>query len=221
MESKTNNLIETFYETFDVGSHPYGISYGAWTVKWWRWALGTPKSDNPVVDNTGEKWQNGQTHKDVWFLAGKFGSQDKNVPTRTVKMPQGRSILIPILNCEANPLEYPHLDSNDKLINHVKSDIETVVKKDCFIKIVGNDESHRLNPARVQSDPEIFEVKIVDYRDNPKTSMGEGVTNAAAEGFWIFLKPLPVGEYEITFKGSCENGNLYAGATYLLKIENN
>ena len=36
--------------TYEEHSEPYGLTYGAWTVKWWQWALSTPTSINPVID---------------------------------------------------------------------------------------------------------------------------------------------------------------------------
>ena len=32
---------------FPIESKPYGLSYGDWSVRWWKWLLSIPKSDNP------------------------------------------------------------------------------------------------------------------------------------------------------------------------------
>ena len=42
-----------------------------------------------------------------------------------------------------------------------------------------------------------------------------GITEAAAEGYWVFLKPLSKGHYSIRFEGSCENGRFSAEYTVL------
>jgi hypothetical protein len=42
---------------------------------------------------------------------------------------------------------------------------------------------------------------------------------AAAEGYWVFLKALPKGEYALNCEGSCENGRVNLSANYQLKIK--
>jgi hypothetical protein len=53
---------------------------------------------------------------------------------------------------------------------------------------------------------------------------GIGIKNdvsiaAAAEGYWVFLKALPKGEYALNCEGSCENGRVNLSANYQLKIK--
>jgi hypothetical protein len=197
-------------ELFTADSKPYGKSYGEWTVKWWQWALSIPTSINPIVDKTGIHANVNQPPADVWFLAGKFGAEDKYLPERKCSVPFGRGILFPIINCEANPLEYPQLKRELDIIHHVIADENSIVRKECYV----NDEP--VSVERVQSDPAIFPVTI--HEDNALGVDGGGSTMAAADGYWVFLKPLPRGEYIISFAGSCENGRLNSGANYHLKI---
>ena len=196
-------------ETFDSVSNPYGKSYGYWTTQWWMWALSTPKKMNPVMDEDGKNWNINQPDANVWFLAGRFGSSEKKYPYRRISIPSGRSVLFPVLNCEANPLEYPELKTHDDLKKHVINDVNTVVKKDCYINGV------KFEPKRIASDPDIFQIFIDN--DNYFGIKG-GFTHAAADGYWIFLKILPKGKYSISFEGSCEFGTLNAGAKYELQI---
>ena len=96
-----------FYES---ASNPYGVSYGQWTVRWWRWFLSTSAHDysgNFVFGN--------QPLDDVWFFAGKIGDENKSLPKRSCKVPSSSSILFPVINCEVNPLELPHLTKEDEL----------------------------------------------------------------------------------------------------------
>lgn len=204
--SKTERL----FETFDHNSNPYGVSYGYWTTKWWQWALSIPLPINPLNDQTGEHWKTAQPTSDVWFLAGNIGGVSKTFPHRSIKIQSGRSILLPVLNCEANSLEYTDLKTHDDLVRHVIEDVNSVVKKDLFVNGV------RLNPVRVPSDPRIFRVTINE--NNLFGVKNQGSTDAAADGYWTFLKPLPRGRYTISFEGSCEFGRLNAGAAYELEI---
>lgn len=200
----------TFIETFDSDSSPYGFSYASWTTRWWQWALSIPSCINPVVDKNGTYWATNQPDSDVWFMAGRFGGHDKSYPDRKIKVSSGRSFLFPVLNCEANQLEYPELTTEDMLIDHVTNDVNTVVKKDFNIN------GKILKPVRIPSVPKLFSVTI--NRDNVLGVNG-GMTNATADGYWIFLKPLPNGVYIIKLEGSCESGRLNAGATYEIEIE--
>jgi hypothetical protein len=206
----TNNNSQSDISWYDNTSDPYGISYGQWTVKWWKWMLSTPKSINPLIDHLGKNAAMNQPTENVWFLAGKLGSEDKSFPLRTCNIPVDRSILFPVINCEANPIEYPDLKSEQDLIDHVTRDENTIVEKRCFL----ND---RYIPSlRVKSDPLIFNITLTD--DNIYDVNG-GNTIACADGYWIFLKPLPAGDYMLSFRGSCENGRLSSGADYKLKIQ--
>jgi hypothetical protein len=201
-----NNKIEFF--TFD--SSPYGVNFGAWTVEWWRWFLLTPRSINPVVDGTGKYAYVNQPSDHVWFLAGKVVNEDRNLPNRFCRILNGRSILFPVINYEANPLEYPELRAHQDLIDRVKREEDTIIKKRCCVN------GKRIPPQRVKSDPPIFELRINE--DNAANIKEGGSTRASADGYWVFLKPLPVGDYVISFEGSCEYGKLYSGANYHLEV---
>jgi hypothetical protein len=195
-------------ECHSSGSIIEGNTYGQWTVKWWDWALSARSSVNPVVDRTGEFAGMNQPNVDVWFLAGKFAETCGEYPSRKAEIPKERNILFPILNCAASRLEYPGLNDTE-LIEHVSKDMETIIKRDCFINGI------RVNPERVCSDPKIFPLYINDV--NPIGVIG-GSTYAAADGYWIFLKPVTKGEYSISIEGSCESGRLKSGATYKLIV---
>jgi hypothetical protein len=206
MSTTKSNEIQLFTKM----DKPYGRSYGAWTVNWWQWALSISKELNPVSDQTGQHWNTAQPLSDVYFFAGNIAYIDKTYPQRDVTILYGRSILVPILNCEANSLEYPNLKTHDDLVRHVEHDVSTVIKKELFINGIG------LDPVRVPSNPRIFRITISD--DNAFGITNPGSTDATADGYWAFLKPLPRGNYNIHFEGSCEKGMLNSGAAYQLKI---
>lgn len=189
-------------------SKPYGLSYGEWTVKWWKWALSFPESLNPVFDSTGEL-ANSKQQLNVFFLAGIFGTNDKSFPTRQCAMPYGKSILFPVINYEANMSEYPELKDEVHMLNLVSGHMDRIVVKECFIN------GQRIIPERVHSNPKIFWVSV--NKDFPGLDKGKK-TLAAADGYWIFLEPLNRGKYYISFKGSCEEGKLNSGANYWLTV---
>jgi hypothetical protein len=190
---------------FTADSAPYGQTYGNWTVKWWKWFLLTPKSIN-----TGQYAYVDQQSKDILFLSGKLANEDTNLPDRLCTISTGTSILFPVINCEANPLESPELKTHQDLIERVKRDEDSIIKKECSVN------SKRIPTQRVKSDPLVFELTINE--DNPFNVKGGGTTYASSDGYWVFLKPLPVGKHIISFQGSCEYGKLNSGANYHLQV---
>jgi hypothetical protein len=196
---------------------PYGITYGEWTAKWWDWIMPIQSEKSPLNDETGALWNTNQPSSDVWFLIGNFAteaSKYKTFPHRKIRMESGRSILFPVLNCMATFLEYSgppyYLKTHEDLIRHVERDVNSVVKKELFI----NNEKY--DPIRISSDPKI--IKMTIFKDNAFNIKNSGITDAAANGYWAFIKPLSKGNYKIHFEGSCESGRLSAGASYDLDI---
>jgi hypothetical protein len=198
---------QNMYEIFSLTDKPFGISYYEWTERWWQWFFSMPKLNNPILDTTGQHAGKNQPYKDVLFLAGKVADNQKTVPNRICEIPTGRAVLFPVVNCEANPLEYPRL-LHQELLEHVRRDAESTNSKECYV----NGQS--IPVQRIGSKKE-FDLRIVD--DNIIGVKG-GNTSAIADGWWVFLKPLPLGNYEILFRGSCEFGKLNSGARYVIKI---
>ena len=193
---------------YNPDSKIYGLSYGQWTVKWWQWALSFPKSINPMIDPIGKFASIKQPDK-VMFLAGKFGSREKTFPSRKCSALFGKSILFPVINYEANSFEYPELRTENDLLNNVCRHMDEIVLKECLIN------NQTITPQRIHSDPKLFPLSINE--DLEGLDKGKD-TLASADGYWVFLKPLPRGRYEITFRGSCETGRLSSGADYDLTI---
>jgi hypothetical protein len=206
-EEKGDSILDISYFTAD--SSPYGTTYGSWTTKWWQWILSTPKSRNPIVDGSGQYASINQPSMDVWFMAGKLGDENRKLPNRFCAIPYGRSILFPVINCEANPVEYPELRTDQDIIEHVKKDEDSIIKKECYV------DGKSIPAQRVKSDPIIFELNMVDH--NLFTEKG-GSTYASADGYWVFMKPPPKGEHTVSFQGQCEYGRLCSGANYIINI---
>jgi hypothetical protein len=199
------------FESFQSSSSYAGLTYGQWTVKWWKWAISNPADRNPVVDNSGRYAATNQP-TDIWFLAGILADEKKErkYPKRECTIPSGRPVLIPILNCETDSIEYPELKHDDELLEHLSNQVESIERKECYIN------GQQIIPQRVQSDPLIFDIYV--HPDFDQKHHKGGDSRAAADGYWVLLKPLPTGKYSIRFEGSCENGKLNSGAEYSINI---
>jgi hypothetical protein len=184
--SESGDISQSVYP---IDSNPYGSTYGEWTAKWWQWAMSTPTKDNPVTDETGEKCAVSQTDPNVWFLAGTGGGE----AIRSCTIPAGKAILIPVLNVECDFLS-PDLKTESYVRNCAKADQDKATNLQATVDGVAIPD---LKTHRVQSP--IFNVTIP--KDNV-LGTAAGATQAVSDGYWVLLKPLPVGKYQINFSGS-------------------
>lgn len=195
-------------EYYSSDSRPLGKSFAEWTVKWWQWVYSIPRDKNPITDSTGELCDVGQSGE-VWFLGGKPADKSSKLPVRNCYIPKGLSILFPVINCEANQIEFPQLD-DDGLIENVITHMKLISSKVCYVNGIQIPVQH------VKSEPVIFDIEIT--YDNVFGLRRAGRTMASADGYWVFLKPLREGDYFVTFSGSCSGGIRKSGAEYHLKV---
>lgn len=155
-----------------------GASFGEWTGRWWNWALSQPVE--PYLDPDGRICDMGQGGP-VWYLAGTDGSFDAH---RECVVPEGKYLLIPVINmvqmrmsgsnhlstARCNDLRASAAVNNDNLVSAVVL-IDGVPVRDVTRYRVRSDGCFSL-PARN--------------------------ANAAADGYWLFLRPLPRGRHVIT-----------------------
>ena len=212
---------------FEPKDRPYGLTYGQWTIKWWQWLLQIPKDKNPALDETGKNIEISQNNDYVSFLTGTFVNTIKT-PHRIVTLPAGRAILIAIINYQANFMEDSMFKNESELKNHVINDIKDIVRHEVLI------DNKKLEDGvyRVGSDPSLFPVKIaaniphgvngipygVNGVDDGSISSSAGITQAVADGYWIFLKPPPVGKYKIDLFGACTGGVRKIEAHYTINL---
>lgn len=201
------NSGEKSVDYFTPQSRPYGLSYGQWTVRWWQWLASIPSEANPAIDSTGTNSSENQIDPYVWFLAGTVGG--KKALRKSTCSP-GKSILFPVINYEINPLEKPNLRTKSEMIKHVKEDEDDIINLEARI------DGLPIPIFRVASDPPFFILNIV--KNNTLDVKGGGITQATADGYWVFLKSLPVGEHEIYFSGSCSAGSRNVEVTHNLTV---
>ena len=173
---------------FAIEDKPYGMTYGEWTAKWWQWIVSIPEMNHPSLDLTGEKCAIGQEGP-VWFLTNTFGGKAE----RTCTIPAGKAILIPIINGECDYLTTENAKTEADLLRCASEGNENGIMEFTIDGI----RLKNLENYRVQSP--VFNITIIE--DNA-FGASSGPTRAIADGFWVFLNPLSVGQHDIHFKGS-------------------
>lgn len=184
-----NKFKKTKYpEVFQLNSRPYGQSYVKWTENWWQWAFSIPKDQNPITDKTGENCGKEQEGP-VWYLAGTTGNISN--ARRTCVIPQGKSILFPIIVSQFSRSEMPTMG-----IQELKRFTAKDIDQTSFLEVMVDDlKLNDLSRYRIQSRFHLDMVRrnIWDVKSGP--------TEAVSDGFWVFLKPLGQGKHRIKFHG--------------------
>jgi hypothetical protein len=187
-------------------SNPYGLTYGQWTVKWWKWALSVHEERNPIVDTSGENASISNNDPDVFFLAGTLGGAKVE---RRCEVPANRSILFPVINYEVNSTDDPQFRTDKELVAGVKRDIDDILNLETTV------DGIKVKIFRICSDPPIF-----DLEDNFESAIAKNsnLKRASSDGYWVFLKPLNKGEHELFFAGSCSAATRNVRALYRINV---
>lgn len=122
----------------------------------------------------------------MFFLSGAYNS----VANRTITIPSDKAVLFPVLNAEISFSDFPNAKGEDDLKRALDSDLSAAT-------YVGSELNGISLPyQRIKVD--LFDLSVA--KDNI-FNVRNGTTQAVADGYWIFLKPLPIGEYTIHIKG--------------------
>ena len=182
----------------------YGLTYGEWSVDWWKWLIGIPAAENPGLDETGEF---GDIDQDgpVWFLVGLFGSGEV---TRSVTVPAGKALLFPLYNWvwwapdDLGTAEFvaDHLGftpeeiaamTDEELIRLISNFAAGEPEMTCTV-----DGQPLQNLLGYHADSPAFRFLDTTLLDEFGVPISQP-NLAVAAGYWIMLAPLPVGEHTI------------------------
>lgn len=192
-------------DLFTADSTVYGLTYGEWTARWWQWAYSIPRDIHPAYDDNGKYCAEGNSGP-VWFLAGTY----ERPAERYCTIPDGKAILLPILNSECSYAEFPSLNNEEQLRKCTKQMQDSVVHLEASIDGV---PISGLEQYRTQSP--LFNLTL--GQNNILELPANTTTQAVADGNWLFLKPLSTGEHVIYFKG----GLVARNATTTTAADNN
>lgn len=226
----SNTKVHFFKSTAEAYDH----TYSEWSAKWWQWALSIPlynpdngQPNHPLFD--GEDCSVGQSGH-VWFLGGRFCETGKSCPApgtvvRSCTIPKGTALLIPIVNAEDSLVEETELAAFygttpnltiDSMRNLLAGFLDTVTNLQ--LEVDGIPVQNLKENFRVKSPvydftlPEPFYNGDQDKRNNVFTAIEPGsypagtyYSQAVGDGFYVMLKPLPVGPHTIHFSGTFPN----------------
>lgn len=188
---------------YPVDTRPFGLSFADWAIKWWRWLFSIPKDKNPATDSKGTNCDV-QQKGPVWFLTGVTTSSSV---VRKCIIPVRRALFFPIINSEQSTIE--NQDAKDsELLDYVVDDIDKVSSLELSVDRKRIDD---LKKYRVLTPP--FQIKICN---NNVLELTPGNARMVSDGFWIFLRPLPLGQHMIHFRGV--DPNLILDVTYMIEI---
>jgi hypothetical protein len=143
----------------------------------------------------------------VWFLAGTLQGQAE----RSCTIPAAKAILFPVINFEASVAEGDGT-TEEELAARAKFEMDQITDIRATISRTNTDE---LKQYRVKSP--LFNVTLPD--DNV-LGLPAQTTKMISEGYWLFLRPLEPGKYDLNSFGSCLAGRIKIGVSYHLIIEN-
>ena len=149
----------------------------------------------------------------VWFLSGTFGGS----ATRVCALPSGKAILLPLINAECDYKAKPNLKTESELLACAKSENDGITGLDATVDGV---KTPGLSNFRVQ-------VSTIQYNLYTHNINGApiGTTQGISDGYWVMLKPLPVGDHTIHIAGSVVNyaegtlNNFANEVTYHIKVQ--
>ena len=176
-------------EIFSPDSKPYNQTYADWTVKWWRWIESIPAPINPLTDKDGKLCGTSQHDQHVWFLAGTVGNQ----ASRTCEIPAGKAIMFPIINVICHT--FTDRVYGEDLLKCAEADQNHVNSKKLMID--GN-PIENLDGFRIHSP--LFNITLPEQNT---AGTQAGTTQAASDGWFVILKPLPPGVHNITRLWEC------------------
>jgi hypothetical protein len=192
---------------FPIGSTPFGASYSDWTIRWWRWLLSIPKNRNPALDASGEFCGIFQNNPNVWFLAGTFGG----LVERKCTIPVGKAVFMPLINYQCSFVDSISVTTEIELEAKCREEIDDIRNLNFRFNhlTLGDAFAYRVHSP-------VFVICLIK---NNVLGADPGITHMASDGFWIFLKPLQAGKYEISSLASCRSGKIKIGASYEILIE--
>ena len=189
---------------YPINSSPFGKPYDEWIANWWNYNVQIDAEKHPRDNFSPELCNLDQSQEDaVLYLPDNLSGEE----IRSCTLPAEKAILAPQItgSCWAEPnlLECAR-EGNE--FGVVSATIDGV-------------ELQNLEQYRVTSD--VFNMTVPE---NNAFESPSGTFPAIADGYFVFLEPLPAGEHTLVLEQSVINPvrpeyNFASETTYLLTVE--
>lgn len=177
-----------------------GQLLSTWIQRYWQWIRSFPTGETPTDDSPGASCDSEQSQT-VFFLTG----SPKSTPvSRVCTIPRGKYVLVPLINILAQVNAGTQV-SCDALMRPVGQVNETVT--DLSLTINGQ-TLPSLDSYRAESG--CFELRDLSSRVSG---------TAAGTGYWVVLKPLDVGNYDLRFTGKYRANGFAQDIAYQIRVE--
>jgi hypothetical protein len=181
--------------------------------KWWQWHVSLPnKTNNKYPTNltlahpreaySPEKCAWNQNDKDVWFLPDgrNLGLSEANTPEiRECTVPYGKALLVQIYGGGCSYGE--GLKTDQELKDCVNIGLDTV---EFTAKVDGVEVMSSKNRGDFLPEPYSYDLT---YTQDNLYDVPAGTYKAMAGGYFLFVKPLSVGDHRIEFKETFSTQN--------------
>lgn len=193
----------------DVG----GADRSFYANDWWQWAASMSGSESPVQDITGANCGVNQRGP-VWYLAGGFGS---SFIKRSCSIPSDRHLFFPAINMLVFPPR-----GTESTCDQMKAMAAQNNDRYVYVRVY-------LDGSQVQN-AERFRVGSLDCFDlmarAPASADASSIAPSATDGYWIMLRPLPLGQHRLEFRAFYTNpdfdfGGMVQNISYDLTIVEN
>jgi hypothetical protein len=180
-----------------IQSKPSGNSYSEWAARWWQWALETPATNHPAL---GGPCSTGQSDG-VWFLGVNFtGGTTELISSCTV--PSGTPLFVQLISSAFfSFLSDPPETRTEEFI---RAAAECSNFQAQFVRIDGTEIT---DPGQYLERSILFEAQLpvnnvfgFDETVVPQLRFSPAVDM----GFYLFIRPLPVGTHEISWRVSMD-----------------
>jgi len=203
-----------------------GQTYGEWSAAWFQWVMSLPTTHHPLFDNAD--CSAGQ-HGNVWFIGGKLDAP--TAANRNCTIPPGTALFLAI--AANGPVDNSGCDASGTVIQKADFTLEELREFNArnedgllqsadrgFLTIDGvsfKNLSGLTPPYRVQSSVFAYTIPAADnilvllngdcYIDAPAAE--RTITPAVADGVYVMILPLSVGQHTITFGKDFGQGVLH------------
>jgi hypothetical protein len=182
-------------------SQPLGKSYGEWSALWWQQAYAT-------VDIPGAPFANGDVDcaqlgtDDVIFLVGTTPDTGATA-SRTCDVPAEHAVLIPLINAECSA-QFDMQPTYADQLACARGLMDAVDLSTLHLQVARQGKHTVVFPPEVLSGFR-FDSPPFTWTSVPGNPFGVDVFTdnpAAASGFYVMLRPLPPGTYDVSFGGT-------------------